>query len=259
MGKTAVDYVRAHVPAIQAWMNDNIKDDASKKSSGDIFAALGVDVLGDMKQNIFQVGLSLAVAEGLITGFEGRKGRFGGYFPSTGAPRPRKAQVAKAGKPVELDVADDEDTGIMVGATINVSTGVRLHAADKRQWTLQTKEKGDWTDRGYYKTVEEGLGSVAKRMIDGKLRLADKDRKTLSETLKHLSALRQELLGALKAVPVESEPVADSAAPQAAVEAPTEAVAEVTAEAAAVETEVTTEVKTAPVTVNVTGDDVESE
>jgi hypothetical protein len=212
MTTTAVDYVRKFVPAIQAFMTENIKDDASKKSSGDIFAALGPAVLGDLKQNVFQVGLSLAVAEGLITGFEGRKGRNGGYYPATGEPRPRKEKVAKAGKPVEIGEADDADTGIVVGATINVSSNVRLHAVDKRQWALQTKDKGDWVNRGYYKTVEEGLASVAKRMIDAKIRMGEKDRKTLSETLKHLSALRHELLAALKELPLEGAPVEDSEA-----------------------------------------------
>lgn len=80
MSQSQAQYIKQYISFIQKWMNENIKTNNPVSSSA-IFASMKKDLPETINQNKFQVALSAAVREGLITGFCAKKGKYGGYIP----------------------------------------------------------------------------------------------------------------------------------------------------------------------------------
>lgn len=84
MNKTeqkAADKIADIRDAIQAFMDKNITTYEGRMSGPAIYEAMG-DAVGDVTKQDFQLGLSISIRNGLITGFRGIRGRNGGYCPT---------------------------------------------------------------------------------------------------------------------------------------------------------------------------------
>ena len=199
MAQSQSSYIEKFIPVIQTWMNENIKDRAS---SSDIFTALGPAVLGDLSPTNFQVGLSAAVREGKITGFEGRRGRFGGYFPIGAGASPRKIESVED----ETEEEETEEDTENVAGCVNISSVLRLKALDKRNWGLQRKsgESGEnWANIAYYGNITEAFRGISSRLIDGHFRLSEKQIEGFNEVAKVLREVEASIKAALTALPMD--------------------------------------------------------
>ena len=196
MAQSQSSYIEKFIPVIQTWMNENIKDRAS---SSDIFTALGPAVLGDLSPTNFQVGLSAAVREGKITGFEGRRGRFGGYFPIGAGASPRKIE---SGEDETEEEETEEDTENVAGC-VNISSVLRLKALDKRNWGLQRKSGENWANIAYYGNITEAFRGISSRLIDGHFRLSEKQIEGFNEVAKVLREVEASIKAALTALPID--------------------------------------------------------
>lgn len=110
-------------PLIQAYMNEHVKGPAPV-SSTKVYDALKGQLDG-MEQEKFQPALSLAVRGELISGFAGRKGRYGGYIPAGMADSP------------DDDSSDSEETeGGEAEVGLDFGNGFMLVGADANNWKL---------------------------------------------------------------------------------------------------------------------------
>lgn len=205
--KPIVDFL----PAIQQWMNDNIKTEADKKTSQDIYD--GLPELAKVKFTSFQVGVSKAITEGYISGFEGRKGRNGGYVPA-GTPKAAKALPTARTATAAPTTADNDDPGeghnLQVGTIVQVTPTVRLRATDRYNWGLEYLSGNTWVNRGWYKGLESAINVLAMRMVDEKIRasigLTEEKCMEVGQLIKAIREAKAETAAMVSALPVE-EPV----------------------------------------------------
>lgn len=139
---------------IQAYMDEHIKDYDTRMNGPTIFKAMG-DKVGDMKQGDFQASLSLNVRGGLITGYRGVKGKFGGYCPAD-AVKPGKAPV-EGGEP---------DTS----SRIKLAEGVFLASHDSLNWCLE-----GFGPKRYWPSLEKAMHESSRFLLEEKVRDLSQD------------------------------------------------------------------------------------
>ena len=137
---------------VVAYMNENIKTYEGRMSSVAIREALGITE-EQVSQTDFQLGLSMAIRKGVITGFRGVKGKFGGYCPIGTGPA-AKSESTEDGK----------------ASCINLGEGARLVSNDSLNWSLE----GCGVTR-YWGSLEQACAAVSRILLNEKVRKLTED------------------------------------------------------------------------------------
>jgi hypothetical protein len=136
---------------IQVLMKEKIKTEEDKLSGPEVYQALGPVEGLNLTQQEFQACLSLAVRGGLVQGFEGRRGRNGGYV--------------LAGSVVHSADSDSEQDE----ESTTSQKGFRLG-----QYNVYQKDPLNWTVEGsghkrYYPTLVLALKSVSRFLVEAEI------------------------------------------------------------------------------------------
>jgi hypothetical protein len=148
--RKVADKIADNRPAIQEFMNKNITSFEKKMSGPQIYAALA-DSLGGLSQSEFQMALSNSIKGGLIEGFEGIRGKHGGYVP------------VESEKP-KGEVADGVDSP-KNNMTIDIGGGLSLVSYDAMNWAIV-----GLTTKYYYNTLEMAIRGIAKKALNNEIK-----------------------------------------------------------------------------------------
>ena len=135
---------------IQEFMNENITSYETRMSAPAIFEAMG-DAVGEVTKQEFQLGLSVSIRNGLITGFRGIRGRNGGYSPVGDN---------------DNDEDNDGDSGVRTPEVrIELGDGVAISKSDPLNWSLE----GLGAKR-YWPTLSSAIKNATKILLDNEIK-----------------------------------------------------------------------------------------
>lgn len=115
----------------------------------------------DLSDAEFRKGLSLAVKEGLIKGLLCFRGKGRGYI------------LKSAYQEINKDAEDNAEEEEHSGCVIRISSGKRIVAADRFNWTYQSLHGSTWVTEGYYPNVKNCIYSLATKVLDSEMKELD--------------------------------------------------------------------------------------
>lgn len=147
---------------IQSLMKEKIKTEEDKLSGPEVYQALGPVEGLNLTQQEFQACLSLAVRGGLVQGFEGRRGRNGGYVLA--------GSVVHS---TDSDSEQEEESASQKGFQLG-------------QYNVYQKDPLNWTVEGsghkrYYPTLVLALSSVSRFLVEAEIAAQAEQAKDLIE------------------------------------------------------------------------------
>lgn len=118
----------------------------------------------DLSEAQFRRGFSLAVKDELIEGLTCIRGKGKGYILTSALKLKDKEAYDKA----------QEETEESEQCVIEISSGKRIVATDRFNWSYQALHGNTWVTEGYYPNVKNCVHSLATKMLDSELKELDK-------------------------------------------------------------------------------------
>ncbi len=139
---------------------------------------------------------------GPLNAFESVKGRFGGIRLRSEESRAERTESDSKEKEIK-EVSTDPETSEDAGLVIYLSTNVRLHQPDSRQWALQKRNGDMWISQYYQSTLDGIISSYIRRSLNGEFKASSEKLSDLKQVIKLIQSVKAELEGSFKAVVVE--------------------------------------------------------
>ncbi len=165
------------LPAIQAWLDKNLKDGEYLKGE-EIYNGVLNLLSSDISSTSFRAALSAASCKGLLN-IRGK--RPVGYYRSDEAPVSKQSDIL---------ILDDEDEEVQGEVIIEIGESLRITNPDTRNWAVQKKSGSVWISFAYYHSIEDVFKYAPKMLLDRKLRDSKgvfKDAKALIDALNKCS------------------------------------------------------------------------